>query len=197
MFISLLIATLSPASAESACVIPVFVNYDSVPPSHGDTFVPALDRAIENWNEVTQPIRLERQRESRVDEPYGSIHVTWGKVTQNAPGGVKMASTFVSVDLEDRVDRARIVMDTGGTWCDNNTDDCFKIDEILLHEVGHALGLKHIEDPTAVMYANVYRHIHKNKLTQVDVELVKKAMPAGSATCSTSSGHLSWSRFTM
>jgi hypothetical protein len=54
-------------------------------------------------------------------------------------------------------------------------DNIDKLRLVLAHEVGHALGLKHVGNPKSIMYYKMERQdVHNLKLTQEDIEAIRK-----------------------
>ena len=195
MFIALLAMILKAEAAEPNCIIPVLVNYETVPRNMSDKFTSALDSAIGEWNSAMDKIQIARYPQTNKEESYGAIHVKWGDVTQNVPGGLKVATTFVSTGIEDRVSRARITMDKDTPWCVAGSRDCFDLYEVFLHELGHSLGLLHSSEDNAVMFFNVLKEVRKPNITQSDRKAIRQLMPENDAGCDTKSGYLTWSRF--
>jgi predicted Zn-dependent protease len=195
MFIAILMSLLDAKAADAGCAVPVHVNYSTIPSHHRDEFIRSLDYVIDEWNGISLNVIIGKPQAREAEPVYGAINVAWGTVAQIVPDAEKLASTFVSTGLGDRVSRARIVMDKNRTWCDSEQDaGCFDMKNVLLHEMGHALGLNHSSDDAAVMFQNVYQYDRKEHLTQADIDMLHSAAPHREASCDTASGYLTWSR---
>jgi hypothetical protein len=181
-------------AATPNCTVGVFVDQPSVPDSWRSAFPTALEGAIAAWNGVSPKVHLERRPGSLHEDTQGAVHVKWGTVTQDVPGGRKVATSFVSTGLEDRVSRARIIVDKDAPWCPAAAD-CFALKDVLLHELGHALGIPHVAEPGAVMFFNVLKEVRKPQLTPWDAEALRRVIPEHDPGCDTRSGSLTWSRF--
>lgn len=53
-------------------------------------------------------------------------------------------------------------------WCNGRLPGCYDVRSVMLHEVGHTLGLGHSEQKSAVMYKYSYQNTLKRNLTQDD-----------------------------
>lgn len=180
------------ALAGNVCNIPVYSNDASIPESHKVTYALALKNSIQAWNDAGENFQLQFSGSIETDRLDGAIVVSWSNDHGNNPRSI--ADTYTLEDYNGGISRARILMMKDAAWCHMlNHDACFEMTGIMTHELGHALGLPHIENQQSIMqpYASVsndtIRHPSKS-----DVEYANTLFPSDGSGCAGEGKYLSW-----
>jgi len=130
----------------------------------------ALDRAMKTWSSVEgAPLGFERA----ADGETATIEVK--AISEGWKWGATIgAHTEIAKDaLTGEIRRAVIELDVSQTWSDaaKVPKDAIDLETVLLHELGHAAGLAHSWDNSAVMRAGIKKgQSPRRTLTKDDID---------------------------
>ena len=164
-----IIATTVPASAYSYPMlgidepwdhspITIYINDEDVPQHYEPVYKESVLRAIDYWENGGNGKLLYVPKFTLVDSPTGAdINVYFVgnlETVADAPNGVAgFASPHMQKDFPDMLDNVEIVLELGNyqgySWRPYGADNMFTISK---HELGHALGLAHSNNPRDLMY---------------------------------------------
>lgn len=106
-----------------------------------DDFVVALRAAFQAWEDVADINFVESQFESE-------ITVAMGQLPGDTIGLAEL--TFLKLPGTDQFIRADLTLDSDEEWAPFGETD-LNFYAVAAHEIGHALGLLHVEDPEELM----------------------------------------------
>lgn len=186
-------AQTEPAAIPS-CVIPVYVNIGSATPSQVPTYLGAVYNAILRWNAASAGVffKLEDMIYP-TDRKDGAVTITMTALPEERASS-EIGVTFNMGRPGVGITRARILLNSKDPWCitGGNQYGCYQMENVLVHEIGHAIGLPHNDDPETIMFYGIRQEPIK-QISQNDVDKAKSLFPRGSMNCSTTGGTLVWS----
>lgn len=137
-------------SAHASCYIPVYTLDETVPSGFEELFHNEVIQALSIWNSLRFPVTLTYMGETSRRQIDGSVTVGWSTDTGIYPRSI--ANTYNTVWPDGSITASKVELLSTKTWCpDSSAYDCFNMKNVLIHELGHVLGLTHVEDQTSVM----------------------------------------------
>jgi len=165
------------------CVIPVKVNTTNIPASLRSKYTQDLYRAAYDWNMTDANFKLQFvDWNFKEDRKKGAVTVSFTSVEQLEEN--QLAITW-NKSLGGGINRSMIEFELNEKYCtdENESADCISLYNLALHELGHALGLKHNDDPNSIMYRAISPGVKKKKMTLADIERIEQIYSWDSAGC--------------
>ncbi|HLW77932.1 MAG TPA: matrixin family metalloprotease [Bryobacteraceae bacterium] len=137
----------------------------------------AIERAMAEWSKV---VKVTWVRRTNPTAPQ-TVNILWATYNHgdgfpfDGPGGV-LAHTFFPAPPNPEPIAGDMHFDDSETWRIGVNTDLFSV---ALHELGHALGLGHADDPSAVMYP-YYKQV--TGLSPLDISTVQSLYATQAST---------------
>jgi hypothetical protein len=126
-----------------------------------DDLVAATVRASTAWSVAGSPVHFRVIQGAAADEPLVDGASTVSYSHHPLDDGEALGTAFAwSNELDpELIGELDIVVDPDFTFFTDDTrvtsGETYDLNAVLLHEVGHGLGLKHLEDKTATMWKDL------------------------------------------
>ena len=188
-----LLASLAHAG-DNLCNIPVYLHTDEMNSVQVSAVAIATQQAITKWNNVMPDVNLHLAKQVTGSGPVkGAINLRMSGYL----GGVTSATVGITYNLhdkQDRITRSRILLDKNTSWCQiTGGEFCINLDNIVLHEFGHALGLSHSDSIEDVMFYGERAGKPNSDLQQADIDSLNTALYTYENPCQVDGDVFSWS----
>lgn len=159
----------------------------------------ALTRSLESWekagNVTFETFEISKQNVSSAGNSGDGVSLLTiagssenllflGKDESGLP-----AATRVFFDRKGNITEADIVLNPTEQFSTDGTFGTFDLESVLVHEIGHLLGLTHVELPGATMHDSVPRnglyglaYLRSRTLSEIDVAMVRELYGESSGT---------------
>ncbi|OMO62848.1 Peptidase M10, metallopeptidase [Corchorus capsularis] len=127
-----------------------------------------ISRAFQRWTQVSH-FTFEEVAESSVSEIEIGFHRRQA-LDRNDEGFDGPLGTFAHAMLPPG---GRFHYDADETWSGNPGPSELDLESVAVHEIGHLLGLRHSEDPQAIMFAYFDYGITKRDLHRDDIQRIR------------------------
>ncbi|MBX2826520.1 MAG: matrixin family metalloprotease [Flavobacteriaceae bacterium] len=129
-----------------------------------------IDSAFEKWNMVSTHVTFEKMPE--VGKPIPRLYIKFVSGTSHDKLPDNALGRYYTQQDRGGITGGVIYLNSDAVWSDtdapvgNKYDKSINLENILLHEIGHALGLRHLAYRDSIMYSsyNVITEIDKNTI---------------------------------
>lgn len=144
------------------------LGYDPVgatgPYADNDHFLGLLVQATQQWEMVSglrfnilEPGSYPNDRNNRQQDADGIVSVKWLASAESFAGRAGPLFGPYQESIGHFVYNDGTVEINSNSWQEQNDAGMVRM---LVHEIGHLIGLGHSDNPASVMYANPYNHLH-------------------------------------
>jgi len=176
-----------------SCVIPVYINLGAATPDQIPTYLGAAYNSLRKWNEARTGVLFGLEELMYTsDRKEGAIVITMSAFPEDRPDS-EIGLTYNVGKAGDGISRSRILLNVQDPWCitGGNQNNCYQMESVLTHELGHALGLHHNDNPASVMLYGISQGAVKS-ISPADVAAVKALFPQRALNCSSDTGIMTW-----
>ena len=174
MLLLLLTAMLGYAAEppKPSCYIPLQVKTYDVDPGFYQAYTQGVYGAIEEWNSKRMGFYFHIVNwNSAADANDHQVTISVGPLDHS-----KVGMTWSRTGQHSMIDRIKIVVSNSQAFCRRSGQkDCYGVKSTVLHELGHAVGLRHAESDTSMMWFGIkYRSEAHDTVPDIDVQTSRR-----------------------
>lgn len=177
------------------CAIPVYINVGTASRAQTSVLMEAVVNAVSRWNNTRTGVYFAiSDFAAAADRKDGAITISVASFTEDRPDE-EIGLTYNVGTVFDGINRTRIVLDAADPWClaGGSQVGCYQIENVIVHELGHAVGLKHVDSLSAAMYVGIAQSSVIKDIAAEDIAAMRSVFPRGNKNCEIRDGVQAWS----